>query len=460
MVGGARRLHLADHGPDRRARRRQDRLHGGDRRRGEARQRLDRALRADRPRRPPARGRDRARGVDDPPDAGVDAGPGAGLRAGSPTAGRPRRRRRVLDAEPADDGGAAGRARGVDPRRLRRRRRPAAADRGRQAVRRPDRVRDRPGGAAQPDLPPGGALDDHDRGPRDQPGQVASPRAARRARSATSSSSTGPTPSVRSTPSSRSSPSARPSRYGVDPIRDVQVLAPMYRGAVGIDALNERLQAELNPDGRRALNDRFRVGDRLIQTRNSHDLGLMNGSIVFLREDDPEDEEIVVDTEDGPLRIPYGETGDAAARLRDLGPQGPGMRGPDRRRRLPPLARADADPARWSTPRSPAPAGPASWSATPARWRWRCAATRAAAATRAWPSACAARATHPAILPRMETPRPSPAAIAATLGGIVLLAAAGRRRSSRCAKRRRRRSAATPPRSAATSTASASPGRC
>jgi exodeoxyribonuclease V alpha subunit len=99
-----------------------------------------------------------------------------------------------------------------------------------------------------------------------------------------------------------------PVRYGVDPIRDVQVLAPMYRGAVGLDALNERLQARLNPDGRRAVEDRFRIGDRLIQTRNSHEFGLMNGSIVFLRSDDPEAEEVVVDTEDGPLTIPYGET--------------------------------------------------------------------------------------------------------------------------------------------------------
>ena len=90
-----------------------------------------------------------------------------------------------------------------------------------------------------------------------------------------------------------------PERFGVDPIREVQVLAPMYRGAVGIDALNERLQARLNPDGKPALNDRFRIGDRLIQTRNSHELGLMNGSIVFLRADDPEEEEIVVDTDDG-----------------------------------------------------------------------------------------------------------------------------------------------------------------
>ncbi|HEY5708842.1 MAG TPA: ATP-dependent RecD-like DNA helicase [Solirubrobacterales bacterium] len=100
-----------------------------------------------------------------------------------------------------------------------------------------------------------------------------------------------------------------PARFEVDPIRDVQVLAPMYRGAVGIDALNERLQERLNPGGKRAVGERFRVGDRLIQTRNSHELGLMNGSIVFLRADDPDEEEILVDTDEGEsLTIPYGET--------------------------------------------------------------------------------------------------------------------------------------------------------
>lgn len=101
-----------------------------------------------------------------------------------------------------------------------------------------------------------------------------------------------------------------PAHFAVDPIREVQVLAPMYRGPVGIDALNERLQAELNAGGKRALGGRFRIGDRLIQTRNSHELGLMNGSIVFLRADDPAEETIVVDTDEGgTLVIPYGETG-------------------------------------------------------------------------------------------------------------------------------------------------------
>ena len=100
-----------------------------------------------------------------------------------------------------------------------------------------------------------------------------------------------------------------PRRFGGDPIRDVQVLAPMYRGAVGIEALNERLQARLNPAGKPAVGNRFRIGDRLIQTRNSHELGLMNGAIVFLRSEDPDEEAVIAETDDGgTLVIPYAET--------------------------------------------------------------------------------------------------------------------------------------------------------
>lgn len=98
---------------------------------------------------------------------------------------------------------------------------------------------------------------------------------------------------------------------GRDPIRDVQVLAPIYRGEVGIDALNKRLQETLNPNGKRALTDRFRIGDRLIQTRNAYELGLMNGTICFLVEDDPDEEMAVVRTDDGQeIVLPYSESGD------------------------------------------------------------------------------------------------------------------------------------------------------
>ncbi|MGK2955853.1 MAG: SF1B family DNA helicase RecD2 [Solirubrobacterales bacterium] len=98
---------------------------------------------------------------------------------------------------------------------------------------------------------------------------------------------------------------------GLDPIRDVQVLAPIYRGEVGIDALNRRLQERLNPDGKKALEERFRIGDRLIQTRNAYELGLMNGTICFLVDDDPDEEMAVLQTDVGQeIVLPYSEASD------------------------------------------------------------------------------------------------------------------------------------------------------
>ncbi|GAB4457277.1 MAG: ATP-dependent RecD-like DNA helicase [Anaerolineae bacterium] len=81
-----------------------------------------------------------------------------------------------------------------------------------------------------------------------------------------------------------------PDRFGIPPT-DVQVLVPMYRGPAGVTALNERLQATLNPPGRVAekrLSGRtFRVGDRVMQTRNNYDKGVFNGDIGRLHAIDP-----------------------------------------------------------------------------------------------------------------------------------------------------------------------------
>ncbi len=192
--GGARRLHGAGLGADRRARGRQDGLHAGDRRGGRGGEGQLRPLRADRTGRPPPRGDNRdTRRKRSTACSSWMPGREPDFKPGHPLPGRPRRRRRVLDAQPAPDRGAARRPGRVDPRRLRRRRRPAAADRRRQAVRGPDRVRDRARRPSHPDLPPGGALDDHHRGPRDQPGAPAAPEAGRATRTTTSSSSTAPT---------------------------------------------------------------------------------------------------------------------------------------------------------------------------------------------------------------------------------------------------------------------------
>jgi exodeoxyribonuclease V alpha subunit len=74
-----------------------------------------------------------------------------------------------------------------------------------------------------------------------------------------------------------------PAHYDVDPIRDIQVFAPVYRGELGIDAINQALRTALNPDGKPVRGGRLRLGDKLMMTgRNLHDLGLMNGTLLRL----------------------------------------------------------------------------------------------------------------------------------------------------------------------------------
>jgi len=83
-----------------------------------------------------------------------------------------------------------------------------------------------------------------------------------------------------------------PAHYEVDPVRDIQVFAPVYRGDLGIDALNRALRAALNPDGRPVRGGRLRLGDKLMMTgRNLHDLGLMNGTVLRLLDETGSDSE-------------------------------------------------------------------------------------------------------------------------------------------------------------------------
>ena len=66
-----------------------------------------------------------------------------------------------------------------------------------------------------------------------------------------------------------------------DPVRDVQVLAPMHKGTAGVGNLNLQLQAALNPHakGFRSPVGEFRPGDKVIQLRNDYDRDLFNGDI-------------------------------------------------------------------------------------------------------------------------------------------------------------------------------------
>jgi exodeoxyribonuclease V alpha subunit len=103
-----------------------------------------------------------------------------------------------------------------------------------------------------------------------------------------------------------------PAHYGVDPVRDIQVFAPVYRGELGIDALNDALRQDLNPDGRPVRGGRLRIGDKLMMTgRNLHELGLMNGTLLRLLDEvggDDDDPALILGAEETIFRLPPEES--------------------------------------------------------------------------------------------------------------------------------------------------------
>jgi len=79
-----------------------------------------------------------------------------------------------------------------------------------------------------------------------------------------------------------------PQKFGLDPIHDIQVMAPIYRGPAGVTILNDRLQEKLNPAAhnkpeRRLFGSVFRLGDKVMQTQNNYDKDVYNGDIGFIQ---------------------------------------------------------------------------------------------------------------------------------------------------------------------------------
>jgi len=104
-----------------------------------------------------------------------------------------------------------------------------------------------------------------------------------------------------------------PAFYDADPLRDIQVLSPIYKGPVRILELNRRLRERLNPDVAEACRGRLRLGDKLIQTRNDHLTGLVNGQVAELVEDRPGSEpgegELALDVDGDRVVVPYERAG-------------------------------------------------------------------------------------------------------------------------------------------------------
>ncbi|MFJ7078655.1 ATP-dependent RecD-like DNA helicase [Streptomyces sp. NPDC098781] len=103
-----------------------------------------------------------------------------------------------------------------------------------------------------------------------------------------------------------------PAKFGLDPRRDVQVLAPMHRGPAGAGTLNGLLQQAITP-GRPDLAEKrfggrvFRVGDKVTQIRNNYEKGengVFNGTVGVVTSLDPVDQRLTVLTDEDE-EVPY-----------------------------------------------------------------------------------------------------------------------------------------------------------
>ncbi|WP_329228999.1 ATP-dependent RecD-like DNA helicase [Streptomyces sp. NBC_01460] len=97
-----------------------------------------------------------------------------------------------------------------------------------------------------------------------------------------------------------------PAKFGLNPRRDVQVLAPMHRGPAGAGHLNGLLQQAITP-GRPGLPEKrfggrvFRVGDKVTQIRNNYDKGengVFNGTVGVVTALDPDEQKLTVLTDE------------------------------------------------------------------------------------------------------------------------------------------------------------------
>lgn len=91
-----------------------------------------------------------------------------------------------------------------------------------------------------------------------------------------------------------------PGKYGFSPFDDIQVLAPMRKGVIGIENLNNILQEQLNPKGHTLswAGRNFRPGDKVMQIRNDHKREVYNGDIGRIISIDEVEQEVIVQIEE------------------------------------------------------------------------------------------------------------------------------------------------------------------
>lgn len=129
-----------------------------------------------------------------------------------------------------------------------------------------------------------------------------------------------------------------PKAHKIDPIRDLQILSPMHRGTGGISALNAELQDSLNPESKALSRLRsnpdyaasrqthfrektrkplpaqlgygattFRIGDKVIQTRNNYDKNVYNGDTGIIQSIAPDSSGLSIEFTDESVEYSKGE---------------------------------------------------------------------------------------------------------------------------------------------------------
>jgi exodeoxyribonuclease V alpha subunit len=96
-----------------------------------------------------------------------------------------------------------------------------------------------------------------------------------------------------------------PRRFHLDALDDIQVLAPMHKGNVGTENLNNKLQEVLNPSKEELSRGgkTFRPKDKVMQVRNNYDKEVFNGDIGRITTIDPENQQVIVSFDS--VLVPY-----------------------------------------------------------------------------------------------------------------------------------------------------------
>jgi exodeoxyribonuclease V alpha subunit len=100
-----------------------------------------------------------------------------------------------------------------------------------------------------------------------------------------------------------------PNYYGFDPIKDIQVLTPMYKGESGAINLNQLLQGGLN-SSERSINrggKLYKIGDKVMQLRNNYDKDVFNGDIGYIVNLDLEEHVLGIDFGDKLINYEFSE---------------------------------------------------------------------------------------------------------------------------------------------------------